>query len=360
LGWIVDFERGRIPARRWLWLIPIVIFWTNLHGGVLGGLATFGLAVAGWSLFAFLKRESPIRSWRDSLLLVGILALSGLAMLVNPYGAAMMKSWFSIIDSKVVPQMVTEHLPLRLSDLNGQAVVAFGVFYLVMLAGTLPSWPRVSWVLPLVWFALSLHSIRHGPLFCAAALVALADMLPSTIWFRWLQKHGETLVRTSAPQDKVSWRAVVLPSLLIALCLGLQTARIQVPVIGSGWVQLDPKEVAVDLLEPLQDYARQRPDGTPIFNDANFGGLLIYYTPNLRVFMDDRCELYGDPWMADYMQFMEYHPERIEDYRAKYGFDRALVTVGSPMDQYLRKSSRWVEVSRGKAAVLYATRPDGE
>jgi hypothetical protein len=360
MGWIVDFERGRISAERWWWLIPITIIWTNLHGGVLGGLATVGLAGAGWSVMALWRRDGPIRSWSVFFLLLGIFALSGLAVLVNPFGIGMLKLWGSILNSKIVPQIVSEHQPVQLTNLNGQALVGFGAFYLLMLAGTWPMRPRVAWLLPLVWFALSLHSIRHGPLFCAVALVALADLLPHTIWYRWLQKHGETLVRATPSPPNVNWRSFALPALLTALCLGLALAHARVPVIGSGWVRLDPTEVPVDLLEPLQEYAQSRPEGAPIFNDANFGGFLIYYTPNLRIFMDDRCELYGDAWMAEYMEMIEHHPERIETYRAKYGFDRAVITVGSPMDRYLGSSSRWVEVARGRAAVLYATRKDDQ
>ena len=49
---------------------------------------------------------------------------------------------------------------------------AFGVFYLVMLAGTLPKLPRVSWLIPLVWLVLSFKGIRQGPLFAITAAVA--------------------------------------------------------------------------------------------------------------------------------------------------------------------------------------------
>ena len=48
MAWIVDFDRRRIGIKQLLWLIPLCIVWTNLHGGVLGGIATFGLAIGGW------------------------------------------------------------------------------------------------------------------------------------------------------------------------------------------------------------------------------------------------------------------------------------------------------------------------
>jgi hypothetical protein len=50
----------------------------------------------------------------------------------------------------------------------------------------------------------------------------------------------------------------------------------------------------VELLPDLQAYEKNHPPGTPIFNEMLYGGFLIYYTPHLRIFIDDRCELYGD------------------------------------------------------------------
>ncbi|HEY3787466.1 MAG TPA: hypothetical protein VGL71_01370, partial [Urbifossiella sp.] len=60
LGWtmmcIVDFERGRCGVSRLAWLIPLFAIWTNLHGGVLGGTMTLGLAVAGWGMVFLMER----------------------------------------------------------------------------------------------------------------------------------------------------------------------------------------------------------------------------------------------------------------------------------------------------------------
>src|SRR5262249_38906552 len=159
-----------------------------------------------------------------------------------------------------------------------------------MLAGTLPKLPRVSWLLPLVWFALSFQSIRHGPLFCAVGLVALADLLPHTVWFRLLQRYGDTFVRTPEPPGHARWLAGVIPAVVVGIC-----------ALIPGKVKLDPRHVPVDLLGPVQQYADLRPDGTPVFNDANLGGFVIYYAPHLQVFMDDRCELYGEEFMGEYV-----------------------------------------------------------
>ena len=48
-----------------------------------------------------------------------------------------------------------------------------------------------------------------------------------------------------------------------------------------------------------------------IFNDANLGGYLIYHAPKAKIFMDDRCELYGDDWIKHYSDTLGLPPEEL-------------------------------------------------
>jgi hypothetical protein len=357
MGLLVDFERGKVGVGRWLWLIPLCVFWTNLHGGVLGGVVTMGLALGGWALLWLVGKESPIRSGGNVFALGAIIVACGLTTLVNPFGLEMLRTWWSIVGSTELPKYISEHQPLNPAATDGQAILGFAVFYILMLAGTFPKRPRVTWLLPLVWFALACRSIRHGPLFCTTALVALADLFPYTVWFRLLKKHGDTLVRDPSPESERSgWGGWVLPALAVLGALGLQAGRVPVPVVGYGWAALSPKGHPVDLIEPLRDYARSKPTGYPIFNDPNLGGFLIYFTPELRVFMDDRCELYGDAGIRDYVDLAQEHPERIDEWlqRAPAPIERLLVTPDTPMARWLKQEAgRFHEVARCKQAVLF-------
>lgn len=356
--WLVDFDRGRIGESRLALMLPLCVLWTNLHGGVLGGIFTFGIAMVGWQI----ARPARLRPEGLGLhpLLSGLIVLAAclLVTLINPFGPEMHRTWWRIVGSDVLKEYITEHQPLSLRRTDGQAVAAFGAFYLVMLAGTLPKRPRVTWLIPVVWLALSVTSIRHGPLFCMTALVALADLLPKTVWYRLLKKYGDTFAVKPREPTPVGWRGWSVPAALVLVSLGLQAARTPVPVVGYGWAQFDHKMIPAELIDPLQEYAKTRPEGFPIFNDANLGGFLIYFTPTLKVFMDDRCELYGDAGLRDYIDLANDRPERIEEWyeRSKSAggpFDRALVESDSTMDKYLKKSDKWAEVARCKKAALY-------
>ncbi|AWM38216.1 hypothetical protein GobsT_36710 [Gemmata obscuriglobus] len=390
IGWtmmcVIDYERGRCTEWRLAGLIPLFIVWTNLHGGVLGGTMTLGLAVAGWGL-VFLKSQvfksqvpsqgtqlplaTPIRSWRTAFLLVAIVAACGLTPFVNPHGMEMIRIWQRIVASKVLPEVVNEHMPLDPSSALGLAVIGLGIFYLVLLAGALPRAMRVSWLVPLVWLVLSFKGIRQGPLFAVCAGVAIADLWQHTVWHRLLVKHGDgstawdTANATEAAGRRGPlWAACVLPVALVATAFTLQVRGVEAPVVGCGWARLDPDFVPSDLTREVTEYSANVPPGTPIFNDANLGGYLIYHAPRLKIFMDDRCELYGDDWIRAYSDALGETPEKLgpvfEGWAERYKFDRAIVLSNPPsqdkppIEQYLMSATeKWREVSRGKRAVMF-------
>ena len=74
IAFLIDFEAGRIGLRRLWWLLPIYLLWANLHGGLLGGLVTMALALAGWIAARGIGWPSPVRQWRQivPLTLLGV------------------------------------------------------------------------------------------------------------------------------------------------------------------------------------------------------------------------------------------------------------------------------------------------
>ena len=258
-------------------------------------------------------------------------------------------------------------------------VLLFGAIYLFALAGLRPQWPRACWLVPLVWFALAISRIRHSPLFALTALVALADILPRTRWAAWLAESGHDLYRPSSPDHLHNWRwrAAVLPVLAVALALVLQWQGVEAPVIGRGWAKLDQKVWPVELEESLHD-CEQAPDSDNnhhIFNEYAYGGFMIYHTPGLKVFVDDRCELYGGEWLLEFVDVeinMSKENLTADDYAAGYAylekmqrryggkFDLALTATGSGYDALFCDSpEKWEVVTKTTTATLYKRRQRG-
>jgi len=354
LGWyfatLVDYEAERVTLRRILWLIPLTALWANLHGGVLAGIMTMGMAWLGWCVFRVISTRTAV-----IMLFIGIGC--GLMILVNPYGLDLPRTWWRIMGSRVIKEQVSEHLPINLRRTPDQAVTIYFVIYVALLLTTWGTRPRVVWFIPIVWYGLTVQSIRQGPLFCTVALFAIADFLPYSGLLRFLRRSGDTLARKpeEPPLPAISWRSWIAPCALVTFILGLQMSHIRLPIVGSGCAKLDPEMQPIELVKPLREYAKSHPVGTPIFNDSNWGGFLIYFAPELRIYTDDRFELYGDPFLLDYLDLVEKHPERIEALADKYGFDCAFIRIASnlKMDGYLKSSPRWREVARTSTAVMY-------
>ncbi len=128
-------------------------------------------------------------------------------------------------------------------------------------------------------------------------------------------RAGSDLYRPPVPHPSprpvgLDLRPALIPVGVVLVSLVLQMAGARVPVLGRGWAVLDRRCWPVNLLPELRAYEREHPSGTPIFNEMLFGGFLIYYTPGLRVFIDDRCELYGDEGLQAYAEALERDPRR--------------------------------------------------
>jgi hypothetical protein len=358
LGWtfarLCDYEAGRIPLSGLFWLVPVSAVWANTHGGVLGGIGTLALAVAGWGLGKLAGLPTPLVRFRQLVPLCGLVLGCGLATLLNPYGLELPRLWLGLMRSPAVQQHIMEHYPLIRSP-SAWNVVLFGLVYLAALVSVPPRRLRVTWLLPLVWLYLAWARIRHGPLFAAVAVLALAEMLPSVRWSAWLSRWGSNLLQLpgGVARQHLGWRPAVLPLGVVVGAVAVQAAGIPFPVAGCGWAKQHPKYSALDLLPELRAYERTRPPATPIFNDMHFGGFLIYHTPGLRVFIDDRCELYGDDGLLAYHRAATEDPVQVDRWAEQYGFDRALTVTGARIDHSLRGHRAWRVVRETKTATLH-------
>jgi hypothetical protein len=365
LGWtfarLSDFEAGRVPLGRLFWFIPLFIIWANAHDGVLGGLATLALVASGWVIVWLIRRGGPLVH-RHQILVLGILVVACvLAVLVNPFGLDLPRTWVSLLGSPVLPEVMDEHGPL-LSRPYGVMVLPMGLLFVAAFAGTLPR-PRITWYVPLVWLALTFSRIRHGPLFVITAALALGEMLPNARWFMRLARSRSELFRLRTPAQSadvngLELRPILLPGILVLTALLLQSLGVPFPVLGCGWARLDPTHWPTLLLPELKGVARDRPPGTPIFNEMLDGGFLIYHTPRLRVFIDDRCELYGDRMLLDYARAEREEPARIEEWARNWGFALALTRQGSGFDHHFSRAPGWQVIRRAGAASLYGRRSE--
>jgi hypothetical protein len=231
-----------------------------------------------------------------------------------------------------LPDVIQEHGRLNFAQPEAWMVLLLGAAYVWALWQT-RNW-RVTWLLPLLWLYLACDRVRHAPLFAVVAALALAEILPVA---QALKRRSRFLAPCAA---------------MILLALLLQTAGLRVPVVGAGWARLDSRLWPVELLPELRRLESQSATGTlKVFNSLRYGGFLMFHTPRLQTFIDDRCELFGDAFLREYAHAERNAPQQIDIWQRQYGFQYALVRSGSPLDAYLATHPQWQLVRRASAAL---------
>ena len=352
---VADVEAGRFSWRRLIWLVPAYWVWCNVHGGALGGLVTLALAVAGWIGLWLFKRPSPIRSWKDAALLIAIGLACGATAFATPYGADIVKTWLEIMFMPRLPEIVREHARTELSDPSAWPVFVLGAVYLFVLAGVHPRNWRASWFLPLFWFLQACFRVRHAPLFAVAALVGLADIWPHTRWAAWVAAQRPDFYNAAGLPVKWGRFGRWVPFAAVGFALLLQSFDLSVPLIGSGWAKLDPAYWPTEQIETLKQHEPADPAKARIFTDYIDGGFVIYHAPGYRVFVDDRCELFGDEWLVKFVRAGSGDPgPSIAAWEVEYGrFEFAMVRTGSPFDEHFKNRRDWSLINPGTTANFY-------
>jgi hypothetical protein len=355
---LVEADVARPRLKRLFWLVPLCVVWTNVHGGVLGGIGTACIAFAGWVVWWALGRPSPVKSWRDSGLLALVALGCGLSTLASPYGLDMPKTWKVIMGAPELREIIVEHRPLDVTQAYAWPILGLAVLYLFVLVGVKRRDIRASWLLPLVWFALTFSRCRHAPLFAVTAAVAIIAMWRYTRWALWLAAYRPDVYQPGSAESRPWWANVWLPVAVVLLSLVLQAARVPVPVIGSGWAQHDPKDWPLEVLDVLK--AHEPKPGAPnkLFNsEYSDGGFVIYHAPGYKVFVDDRCEVTGGPWLKEFVEAKAAPAEALARWESQYGpFDYALTRTGTSFDDWFAASPAWKAEKVTPTATFYVRR----
>jgi hypothetical protein len=398
---LIDLEAGRRGGYLAVGLLVLSWFWANLHGGVLGGIGMTLIALIGWTglrLIRIIRKgkkgsekketstyfQSPIPNPQSLALqpssliphpdlppsafrlqLAGGWLLLGLGLLLlfaNPYGTALPASWIETLRMPL-PELIQEHRRAAWNDPSSLAVGVLGILYLAAFFGLSPHRWRATWLIPSAWLVLGMLRVRNVPLFAITAALALVEMLPQSRWAGLLQRRGMFMnfdsndrlaAAVPAAAKRNFLKPFLFPAVLLLVVFGFQALEVPLPMVSRGWVRFDPRIAPEELLEEIETIARDAPPGGErIFNELNFGGFLIYEAPRLKIFIDDRCPLYGSDFLRAYDRARRYAPEEIEHWRQEYGFRYALVEAEGRFDRYLARCGRWTALGRTATAALY-------
>ncbi len=346
-AWLItDLARiGRREAgagRLWLHAALMVV-WCNCHRGFLAGLAAVAMFMALEWVAAARGRGEGV--WRRCVGLSAAALAMAAATLCNPWGVRLHTATLEYLRLESVALWIENAPPDLLG--GGSAVVAFEVMVLGVLGVLATGRLRVApWEAVAAVFFLhqALRAERHMNLFAIVAAPMLARGLSALFMARPGRLSG-ALARVDGQQRAARgwiWQVPVAAVLFLAVSMGgrdlckrdldgIHLSRGAAEHIGASIARFDR-----------------------MYNPVGLGGSLIYrFWPRLRVFVDDRNEIYGDRFL-----FGEYFP--VEDARPGWeevlgarGITAAILISGSLSDRAFRSSPNWAEDYRDARNAIY-------
>jgi len=348
----------REDARRLLWLLPpLMVVWTNLHGGFFVGILLIGGYAAGE--FAVLLRETGSAERRAALErgLRYSLAAGGcaLASFVNPYFYHLHAHILAYLSDGFFRGNITEFLSMNFQ--GGQT----RYFEIMLLAGGAAAFwylRRGSLTWPLlfaVWAHLSLYSARNVEIFVLLAAPPAAEFVadawrraPALRWAGWLRQGLDALrdftQELSAFDAAPRWH-VVSAAAVLALAAAFYAPRAPSEFRAEYDAKTYPA-VAVGLMEKAGLFSG-------VFTPDLWGGYLIYREyPRVRVFMDGRSDFYGAEFAKQYIQAMGVQAGW-EKYLARYGVDTIMLPPDAPLAGALKQSPAWHLIYDDGVALIF-------
>ena len=327
--------------RRWLYTVPLLALWANLHAGFVYGLALLGAYAAGDLWDAWRTRPNPAAwtraTWRGLTAIAGVAATA-----LTPYGVTLHRAvWRALRDPAVAAAMDEARPPSfhasgdRLFLLIVLGVIAWAV------SGRLPRLRTASRLVIVLSVGAGLVAGRHIALFAV------------TGW--------PLLVRAVAPRGF----GMVLPGLArreARARVGGWSLAGAVVLATLGWTRgaSAPFAVAEDgarFPTHAVEWLRQGPVGAAdvvrVFTPWTWGGYLVYAWPGARAFVDPLA--FGAADLAAYERILGGRPgwERELD---GWGITMVLVPTRGAVAERMRQAIAWALVYSDGTATVFVRR----
>jgi hypothetical protein len=309
LDLLLTARAGRVAVL--LAVPPLMLVWTNLHGGYAVGLALVGI----FTLEALVTR----RSWVPFAITA---STAFAASLVDPgslgLGAA-------ASHATAPPRFIVEESP---PDVTRPAGALFAAFVIGTLALALRGGGTLLDVLllaPLLWLGLSAQ--RHMPYFAFAAVPFITAAMPR-IWpafDAWLAR------RRAYPGGAI---------------VGFGAGVVAMALVGLAFVPGAPDERAY----PTAALDALRSGSGVLLNEYDWGGYLIWRASERPVFVDGRLFPFLPDVFADWREAVELGP-RWKQVLDRYKVAQVLLRPDRALVSALREQG-WRVVTEDARAVL--------
>lgn len=282
---ILILEANRSGRMHTLYWLPLIFFfWANLHIQFVYGLAVIGLlpgvnraqrlvAKAGWEPEYLSAPTLPLGP------LFAIAVSCVLAACISPYSYHLYEIVYGYASAKIPYKMIRELQPIAFqSPSQYLQLLLTGVAFFAV--GRKKHIDLFKFALLILATVIGYRMMRDAWFICIVAAACLTDFAvkeedtqPAETWYEW---------------------AALAVVLVVAGLLFARDTSFHRAGLDAQISRLFPVNAA--------NYLRQHPEPGPLYNAFDWGGFLIWYTPDYPVAIDGRTDLYGDDLDARFLE----------------------------------------------------------
>jgi hypothetical protein len=353
---ILDSGSERGP-RRLYWLPALMLLWVNIHGGFLVGLALIALYFLG-AVWEAVTAHARDKTTARRLGIVGL--LSFVATFFNPYGYKLWLHIYGYLGNRFYMNNIQEFLS---PNFHGAAEKFFAALLLFSLLGLAVNRSRLraSHLLVILFSVyFGLYAARNIPIASILLVLTVTPLLAGAVEQgsaahelaprarALFQRWKNFAARMAGTELGLRGHLLPLAAVVITLFVCLNGGRLGArPLMHAHF---DGKRFPIGAADFLAAHGIR----SQVFNPDYWGGYLIYRLgPGYKVFMDDRHDFYGEPFVRDYLKVKRIEPgwqEVLEKQRVNW----VLIPPDWALANALKELPQWRVIYDDHRAILFA------
>jgi len=351
-----------IRVRDLVWLIPLTALWANLHPSF--GLGIILLAITGGGLLidSVVIDKKPL-DWRTFYIFGGTLFFMFASALINPYGYALLKQVFSLVNDDFFMNLNEEWKPIKIRSAEGGLFLQSLIVILTGAFCSVASEKKRYITEPLVvgFFAwMTLSSVRFLPFYAIVSAPFLARGIASVATWEPLLRIS-SYVRVLGILRKIDEREVrAIPTYWFLVGIISIFPFFDAAIFGRVYPFTGPFEQSRSLfpyegIAALRNIIAEEGLSNPVAVAAspNWGGFIAFHGEGqVKPIIDDRNSLLGVDAYKDYLKSVEIGGD-IDGYLDKNKAQFLMLGPSDPFSIYLRDTGKLKERWTGNDSVIF-------
>jgi hypothetical protein len=339
------YDRGGRAVVLTIILPVLTLLWVNLHGAFLAGMLIWAAYWGGAVLERFRSRNTPTEA-AELRRKIRILSLVGLLItvvsLLNPNGYELHVHNIRFLKSSFFVGWLAEYQSTDFQSSNSQRFLAWLGLMFFTLVWVRPRLSPASAILIIMWTYFALYSARNIPLLTIITAPIFACVITD-----WLRDTSHSLAvawrNLSAGLDQMQRAARGWPVTVAAAVVAIIVPAHPTEMLRDKW--------PVDSVA----FVRQHPEQFVgyVFNQYAWGGYLLEYLPEHKVFVDGRTDFYGADLVKEFDETTALRTNWL-DVLARYDVRWTLMPTDHPLNIALALLPQWRRVYSDEVATVFS------